>query len=72
VSAYLVDSPDQWPFSSYKEYLSRVQEKDRICEFSHILNINPETYQKFTTEHIDEQRRLAYIKNLIFDHDSTA
>ncbi len=71
VTAYLTNKPDKWSFSSYNEYLGNVADNCRICNYNDILNIAPEIYEKFTNENIDYQRKLASIKNLTFDQDST-
>ena len=67
VTAFLVDKPQQWPASSYNEYLLKVKEADRICEYEDILDINPVFYKKFVEERIEYQRELAAIKNLLLD-----
>ena len=66
-SAFLVDKPEEWEFSSYKEYLSEIQTTERICEFADILDINPILYRKFVEDRKDYQRELAKIKKLIFE-----
>lgn len=67
VTAYLVDKPEVWQFSSYHEYLMERLMKDKICEFKHILEINPSEYKKFVDDQISYQRELAAIKNLILE-----
>ncbi|MEA3328723.1 MAG: transposase [Candidatus Omnitrophota bacterium] len=67
VTAYLVNKPQDWKFSSYKEYLGKVNDEERICNYSNILEINPQRYKKFVDSHIDYQRELAKIKDLVLD-----
>ncbi len=67
VTAYLVDRPELWQFSSYHEYLMERPMKDKICEFKHILEINPSDYKKFVDDQISYQRELATIKDLIIE-----
>ncbi len=67
VTAYLVDKPQDWIFSSYKEFLGKAKEEEKICNFSEVLNIEPETYRKFVNSQIDYQRELAEIKKLFLD-----
>ena len=64
-TANLVKKPEDWIFSSYKEYLS--QSDSNICEFEDILEINLLIYRKFVNDRIACQRELAKIKNLIMD-----
>lgn len=59
VTAYLVDKPQDWEFSSYKEFLGEVEEKERICNYSEVLDIKPQRYKEFVNSQIDYQRELA-------------
>ena len=65
VTAYLVDKPDDWQASSYKEYLN--SNSNRICKYEDILDIEPISYRKFVNDRIDYQRELAKIKDLILE-----
>ena len=67
VTAHLVDKPEDWPFSSYHEYITGKPMKDKMCEFEHILDINPSEYKKFVEDQISYQRELADIKDLILE-----
>lgn len=67
VTAKLVDSPDEWPFSSYKEYLGQTDNVPGICQFNDILEIKPSLYRKFVCDRIAYQRELAKIRNLMID-----
>ena len=67
VTAGLVDFPEDWIFSSYREYLGKVIEPAAICQFEEVLEIKPPSYRKFVNERISYQRELAKIKNLIID-----
>lgn len=66
-TAYLVDHPEDWTASSFREYLTLLAEKDRICHFKHILDIQPDSYKIFVEDRISYQRNLAEIKNLLMD-----
>ena len=66
-TACLVDKPEQWLWSSYKEYLSEAKEKNKICKFDDILNTNPSSYREFVEDRIAYQRELARIKHLLID-----
>ena len=67
VTAYLVDKPEDWLFSSYKEYVSNVVDEERICKYNNILDIEPDSYKKFVEDRILYQRDLAKIKELILE-----
>jgi len=65
VTAYLVGKPQDWKFSSYKEFLQ--EDKEKICNYSEVLEIRPQNYKEFVNTQIDYQRKLAEIKNLFLD-----
>ena len=67
VTAYLVEKPEDWPVSSYREYLGECPEKDCICEFEGLLRIDAGRYRRFVEERIDEQRELARLKGLMLE-----
>lgn len=67
VTAYLVSRPEAWQFSSYCEYLMESPMKDNICEFKHILEINPSEYKKFVDNQVSYQREIGTIKDLIIE-----
>jgi len=66
-TAKLVDHPEDWAFSSYKEYLSETNGISPICQFQDILEIKPSSYRKFVNDRISYQKELAKIKSLIID-----
>ena len=63
VTAYYVDDPAKWEFSSFKEYMGL--RTGGICDFNDLLDIEPKIYREFVIERIDEQRVLAKIKHLL-------
>lgn len=67
VTAYLVNNPIEWEYSSYKEYLLIIDTKDKICKFDDTLNVIPDSYRKFAEDGISYQRNLAIIKKLILE-----
>jgi len=67
VTAYLVDKPEDWQYSSYSEYLGDPSLKKKICEFEELLEIEPLSYKEFVNTRIDDQRELARMKNLLLD-----
>jgi putative transposase len=64
VTARLVDKPEDWNLSSYKEFLNDIEENKRICSYADILNINPKEYKDFVNSQIDYQRELAELKKV--------
>ncbi|MCF7872622.1 MAG: transposase [Candidatus Omnitrophica bacterium] len=64
-TAYLVDKPEDWQFSSYNEFLSGVEDdKDKICNYLDFLDIKSREYQDFVNSQINYQKELADIKKL--------
>lgn len=64
VTNYLVEKPEEYPYSSYLIYIGK--EKSTIIDPSLILDkISKENYQKFVLDQIDYQRKLDLIKHLI-------
>lgn len=68
VSARLVDKPEEWVYSSYKEYLRDTNKS--LCDYGELIEINPLTYQSFVNERIDYQRELSKIKSLLLENYS--
>lgn len=66
VTAFLVDKPEEWNFSSYLEYIGK-QTESRLCRFKDILEIDPKIYRGFVRERANYQRELAKIKKLIIE-----
>jgi len=40
VTARIIDKPEEWTASSYNEYMSKIDEKKRMCNYHEILNIS--------------------------------
>ncbi len=66
VSAGLVTKPEDWTYSSYKEYLDDL-EVDGFCDFKDLIVFNRDQYKKFVEDRIDYQKKLSEIKHLIFN-----
>jgi putative transposase len=67
VTAHLVKRPEDWNASSYREYISKIDESENICRYDGLFDIDPHTYEKFVTSRIDYQKELAKIKDLIIE-----
>lgn len=63
----LVKKPENWEFSSYREYLGMINDSSTLCQFSDVLDINPAQYRRFINDQISYQQELAKIKKLLFD-----
>ena len=61
----LVERPEDWPYSSYNEYLRNSEEP--LCSFSKYLDIEPKTYREFVESRKDYQKRLSEIKHLLLE-----
>ena len=64
-TAYLVDKPEEWPFSSYKDFIH-----DKNILSSQMIEIeisNPFHYKQFVEDQIDYQRKLKFIKKMMLD-----
>ena len=68
VTANLVEDPQDWSFSSYKEYLGETEEDKDICNYSKLLHIVPEDYKEFVSSRKDYQRELAGLKELFLEY----
>lgn len=67
VTAKLVDRPEDWSYSSYREYIGEVNGAAAICQFDDLLDIKPNSYRGFVNDRIAYQRDLAVIKKLMMD-----
>lgn len=65
VTAYLVDTPEAWEASSYREYLS--QNGNRICAYDELFQVNPRAYKEFVDDTISYQRERTRIKKVILE-----
>jgi putative transposase len=66
VTAYLVDSPEDWMFSSFNEYVGGNRDEG-FCEFRAYLDMPPERYSEFVKSRIEDQRSIAVIKHLLLE-----
>jgi putative transposase len=65
-TAKLTNKPEDWAFSSYREYLGEIDEIYRVCKFDDLLDIKPSAYRRFVNDQISYQRELSKIKKLLF------
>jgi putative transposase len=67
VTAGLVDAPEQWQASSYREFISVVDEDSKICSFENLPAIDPEKYREFVMNRREYQKELALLKHIIVE-----
>ncbi|MCX5699487.1 MAG: transposase [Candidatus Omnitrophica bacterium] len=68
VTGYLVNKPEEWSASSYKEYLSGDSVEYPICNYSDFLPMVDFSYKKFVDDHISYQKEVVKIKDLIVEN----
>lgn len=68
VSAGLVEQPEDWSASSYKEYLGEIEPDRYITKFNHILDIHQTSYKKFVNNRIAYQKQLTRLKKVILEN----
>ncbi|MFA5143652.1 MAG: transposase [Candidatus Omnitrophota bacterium] len=62
VTAYLVENPEDWKYSSFKEYIGSIDSHEKICNFGEYLTLDSTSYEKFVKENIEYQRQTAISK----------
>ncbi len=67
VTAFLVNNPVDWKYSSYNEYMAAEICENKLCHYNGLLNIDKTLYKKFVSDGIDYQRQLAIIKNVTIE-----
>lgn len=64
-SASLVNMPEDWIYSSYKEYINIFD--NNICKYKNVIDIKPDEYQKFVNDRKDYQKNISQIKSLLLN-----
>lgn len=67
VTAGLVEKPEDWFASSYKEYLKQIADENKICKFDNIFDFTTIRYKKFVEDRTSYQKQLSRIKRLILE-----
>ncbi|MFH2136929.1 MAG: transposase [Candidatus Omnitrophota bacterium] len=67
VTARLVDSPENWKYSSYEDFLQK-ESSQYISKQDDLEYMEPNRYKDFVNSQIDYQRQLAIIKNLCLEN----
>jgi putative transposase len=64
VTAFLVNAPGNWKYSSYKEYIEPGASDKRLCNFCDLPGLDTASYKNFVLDQINYQRQLAIIKEI--------
>lgn len=63
VTAYLVNNPYDWEFSSYREYVDPKKCVIALCDYTGLLHMSGKEYAKIACEQIDAHRQAAMEKS---------
>lgn len=69
-SAGMIRKPEEWDYSSYREYLKQNEKLTPICNYENLISITSKQYQKFVEDQKDHQKQLSVIKSLTIDNYS--
>ena len=64
-TAFLVNKPEDWRYSSYKEYIDPPSATPGVAEG--VFGMTPSAYQKFVEDRIAYQRDLGLIKRMLLE-----
>lgn len=64
VTNYLVKRPEDWPYSSYNEYISNSKSVNKVCFYEHLLDKKPNDYKRFVEAGVAYQRDMAALKRI--------
>ncbi len=67
-SAGLINKPEDWPYSSYLEYLNKIKSIDCVCLYKDLIEMPASSYRLFVEDRIVYQRELEKIKHLVLDY----
>jgi putative transposase len=64
-TAGLVKKPEEWQYSSYREYIGL--ENTKMCVKERFFDFSKKEYKKFVEDRTDYQKSLNLIKNIILE-----
>lgn len=67
-TAFLVEKPEDWLYSSYYEYIHDADSINRTSNITGLLKIDPNQYKNFVDNQKEYQRDLAKIKKITIDY----
>ncbi len=62
----ITEKPEDWKYSSYKEYLNQMKGEE-LCDYSELIDMKPDLYRNFVLSNIDYQKELHDIRKLFVD-----
>lgn len=65
VTAYMVNKPEEWEYSSYGEFVGNV--KQNICRLNNLFDMKFNQYRKFVEDNANYQRELSAVNKYIMD-----
>ena len=66
-TAGIVNRPEDWSYSSYREYLKTIPPEEQMCAYADLIDLSPQDYRKFVEDRISYQKELAVIKHLTLE-----
>jgi putative transposase len=66
-TTFLTNNPVEWRYSSYRECIGAAVPDEKICNLSHLIEMDCNSYKKFVEDNLDYQRELHKIKNLCLE-----
>lgn len=67
VTAFLVNDPIKWKYSSYNEYTGSTLKNTHLCNFKEYIDIEKTRYEVFVKDQIPYQRELAFMKKICIE-----
>ena len=65
--AGIVKDPEEWAYSSYRDYLEGGKNIQTISSFDKVLEVDSKNYRRFVMDQLSYQKELAVIKSLLLD-----
>ncbi len=72
VTAGLVESAEEWKYSSIKEFLGEGKDNKAICQFNDLMEFDTDSYRTFVSSQKDYQRELGKIGGLLLEENHNA
>lgn len=63
----LVENPENWPNSSYPEYVDADFAETKICNFENLFDLDHKKYKQFVLDRKDYQKQISIIKTMLID-----
>jgi putative transposase len=66
-SSKLAETPEDWAYSSYEEYLHPDKASCNICHFDGLFDLKSDEYKRFVDDRKEYQAKLSEIKSILID-----